>query len=195
MRGEDHAPAELEENVFIFVVEHAGKHHIAQSALLRLTPHLRLQRPAPDDHHRQPATLGGIQQNVQPFVVAESADEEEEVIADGFPPVRHPLRIVLHVMLLQTKRDHHRFILIFFQGLAGGHVVGRRGNNAVYAGEESLLQRLVQLHQPFLFHNVRVIGHHRSGVRPRREMQHIHKGKRKMVVDDVVVIFNLLKTL
>ncbi|SAR86665.1 Uncharacterised protein [Klebsiella pneumoniae] len=75
MRGEDHAPAELEENVFIFVVEHAGKHHIAQSALLRLTPHLRLQRPAPDDHHRQPATLGGIQQNVQPFVVAESADE------------------------------------------------------------------------------------------------------------------------
>ncbi|SAV85997.1 Uncharacterised protein [Klebsiella pneumoniae] len=195
MRGEDHAPAELEENVFIFVVEHAGKHHIAQSALLRLTPHLRLQRPAPDDHHRQPATLGGIQQNVQPFVVAESADEEEEVIADGFPPVRHPLRIVLHVMLLQTKRYHHRFILIFFQGLAGGHVVGRRGNNAVYAGEESLLQRLVQLHQPFLFHNVRVIGHHRSGVRPRREMQHIHKGKRKMVVDDVVVIFNLLKTL
>ncbi|MCZ4145618.1 hypothetical protein BZG21_13550, partial [Escherichia coli] len=49
-------------------------------------------------------------------------------------------------MLLQTKRDHHGFILIFFQGLAGGHVVGRRGDDAVYAGEESLLQRLVQLH-------------------------------------------------
>ncbi|SAJ11103.1 Uncharacterised protein [Klebsiella aerogenes] len=139
MRWEYHATTELEKNVFIFVVKHAGKHHIAQPALLRFTTHFRLERPAPDDHHRQPAMLGCIQQNVQPFVVAESTDEEEEIIADGFPPVRNPLRIVLHVMLLQTKRDHYRFILIFFQGLAGGHVVWRRGNNAVYAGEESLL--------------------------------------------------------
>ncbi len=33
-----------------------------------------------------------------------------------------------------------------FQGLAGSHIIGRRGNDAIYAAEKSLLQRLVQLH-------------------------------------------------
>ncbi len=75
MRGEYHAPAELEENVLIFVVEHAGKHHIAQPALLRFTPHFRFQRPAPYNHHWQSATLSGIHQNMQPFVVGRRGND------------------------------------------------------------------------------------------------------------------------
>ena len=90
------------------------------------------------------------------------------------------------------EKDEDAYFFLVFDEL---HLVRGSAGTEVSFLVKSLLQRLVQLHQPFLFHNIRVIGHHRSGVRPRREMQHIHKGKRKMVVDDVVVIFNLLKTL
>ncbi len=144
MRGGNTTPRQSWKRMTTSSLKHAGKHHIAQPALLRLTPHLPPPAARP---RRSPPAAGYARRHpgdVQPFVVAESADEK--TIADGFPPVRHPLlRIVLHVMLLQTKRDHHGLSDIF-QGLAGGHVVGRRGDDAAYAGEESLLQRRAQLY-------------------------------------------------
>ena len=120
-----------------------------------------LQRPGTDDHHRVIDTLEGLEQDVQPFVVAHHPDEQEKALAQAFPPTGHALRVGLGVGgFVKAIGNDPGLVREFFQHFTGMQVVRRGSDNPVGAGQKPRHQRLVELEQELLPDDVRVVGHH-----------------------------------
>ncbi|MNP02817.1 hypothetical protein D3C76_946790 [compost metagenome] len=155
---------------------------------------LLFQRAGTDNYCRVIQVLQGVEQDVQPFVVAHHTHKQKELIAKLLPPVSRSIAVRLWVTrLVQSIGDHSGLVLKLLQHITGVQVIRRCNDDPVGAVQKAIHQRSVKFEQLFLADNVRVVRHHAGFVQAACEMHQVHERPWKVVIDYVGLRCQLAK--